>query len=115
MDQVRSLEQTNSILSEDTFFFRTSYQRELIDMGDMVSRVRKRGYYGDAFNRTVDAHFERTQTQPPDYIVTGFTESPELRGFIQENYILTSQGPGNYTANGLGETKLFRRKNLTRP
>jgi hypothetical protein len=114
MDQVRSLEQTNSILSEDTFFFRTSYQRELIDMGDMVSRVRKRGYYGDAFNRTVDAHFERTQTQPPDYIVTGFTESPELRGFIQENYFLMSQGPRNFTANGLGESKLFKRRNLTR-
>jgi hypothetical protein len=113
MDIVRSLQQTNSTLSEDSFFFRTSYEDELIDMGDMVSRVRKSGYYGDAFNRTVDYHFERTKTHPPDYIVTGFTESPELRSFIRENYILMTQGPGNFTANGFGETKLFKRKNLT--
>jgi hypothetical protein len=112
MGSVRSLQKTNSILSEDTFFFRASYQGELIDMGDMISRVRKSGYYGDEFNRTVDTHFERIKKTPPDYIVIGFTESPELRGFIKENYILVAQGPGNFTANGNGESKLFRRKDL---
>jgi hypothetical protein len=113
MGELRSLQTKHSILSEDTFFFRTSYQGELIDMGDMVSRIRKRGtYYGDEFNRTVDRHFERIRKDPPDYIVTGFTESPELRRFAQENYLLVARGPGNFTANGLGESRLFRRNDL---
>ena len=113
MRELRSLQTKHRLLSEDTFFFRTSYQGELIDMGDMVSRIRKRGYYyGDEFNRTVDRHFERIRKDPPDYIVTGFTESPELRGFAEENYLLVARGPGNFTANGLGESRLFRRKDL---
>jgi hypothetical protein len=113
MRELRSLQTKHTLLSEDTFFFRTSYQGELIDMGDMVSRIRKRGsYYGDEFNRTVDRHFERIRKDPPDYIVTGFTESPELRSFAEENYLLVARGPGNFTANGLGESRLFQRKDL---
>jgi hypothetical protein len=113
MRELRSLQTKHRLLSEDTFFFRTSYQGELIDMGDMVSRVRKRGYYyGDEFNRTVDRHFERIRQDPPDYIVTGFTESPELRQFAEKNYLVVGRGPANFTANGLGESRLFRRKDL---
>jgi hypothetical protein len=113
MRELRSLQSKHRLLSEDTFFFRTSYQGELIDMGDMVSRVRRRGYYyGDEFNRTVDRHFERIRQDPPDYIVTGFTESPELRRFAEENYLLVARGPANFTANGLGESRLFRRNDL---
>jgi hypothetical protein len=113
MGELRSFQTKHSILSEDTFFFRTSYQGELIDMGDMVSRIRKRStYYGDEFNGTVDRHFERVKKEPPDYIVTGFTESPELRRFAEENYLLVGRGPGNFTANGFGESRLFRRKDL---
>jgi hypothetical protein len=115
MDRVRMLQQDTTILSEDMFFFRTTYGGELIDMGDMVSKIRKQGdgYYGDAFNRTVDAHFERLQKDPPDYIVTGFTESAELRKLIQESYVQVGAGPNNLTANGRGESRLFKRKNLT--
>lgn len=113
MGELRSLQTKHSIVSEDTFFFRTSYHGELIDMGDMISRVRRRGYYyGDEFNRTVDRHFQQIRNDPPDYIVTGFTESPELRRFAVENYLLVASGPGNFTANGFGESKLFRRKDL---
>jgi len=115
MSRLRTLEKANSLLSEDTFFFRTAYQGELIDMGDMVSRVRKRGYYGDDFNRTVDNHFERIRKRLPDYIVTGFTESPELRKVINEDYVLVAEGPGNFTANGRGESRLFKRKNMNIP
>jgi hypothetical protein len=109
---LRQVESKNSILSEDTFFFRISYGGELIDMGDMVSRVRKKGYYGDAFNNTVDAHFERIQSQPPDYIVTGLTESPELRLVLQQSYVQVAAGPGNLTANGDRQSRLFRRKDM---
>jgi len=116
MGELRSLQLNHSILSEDTFFFRTAYEGELIDMGDMISRIRRRGaYYGDEFNRTVDRHFERVRRDPPDYIVTGFTESPELRRFAAENYILVAQGPANLTANGSAESRLFRRKDLAGP
>jgi len=116
MSELRSVESKHSILSEDMFFFRTSYGGELIDMGDMVSRIRKRGdYYGDEFNRTVDKHFERLRRHPPDYVVSGFTESPELRRFTEENYLLVALGPGNFTANGFGEAKLLRRKDLAAP
>jgi hypothetical protein len=112
LEHLRALQETNTILSEDTFFFRTSYQGELIDMGDTVSAVSKSGYYGEEFHKTVNHHFAQTQSHPPDYILTGFTESPELRQLINEKYILIAHGPANYTANGRGESQLFIRKDL---
>jgi len=115
MSRLRSLERTNTVLSEDTFFFRTAYQSELIDMGDMVSRVRMRGYFGGDFNRTVDNHFERIRKQPPDYIVTGFTESSELRSVIDLSYALVAEGPGNLTANGGQASRLFKRMDTDVP
>ena len=113
MGELRSLQTKHRIVSEDTFFFRTTYHGELIDMGDMVSRIRSRGdYYGDEFNQTVDRHFEQIKKDPPDYIVTGFTASPELRRLSEENYLWVASGPENFTANGFGESRLLRRKDL---
>jgi hypothetical protein len=113
MGEVRLLQGRHSIVSEDTFFFRTSYHGELIDMGDMVSRIRRSGnYYGDEFNRTVDRHFNQVKNDPPDYIVTGFTASPELRRLAEQNYLWVASGPANFTANGFGESQLLRRKDL---
>jgi|GEM_PF-3313508 len=110
MNELRSLAGQYRVLSEDSFFYRTSYQGELIDMGDMVSNIRQKAdYYGDQFNATVDRHFERLRAEPPDYIVTGFTESPELRRLIAEHYQLVAHGPDNFTANGRGESRLFKR------
>jgi hypothetical protein len=115
MTQIRTLESTNTILSEDTFFFRTSYHNELIDMGDTVSVMTKSEYYGEEFNKTVKRYFKRTINKPPDYIVTGFTESPELKILIEEKYILIAEGPGNLTANYGNNSKLFKRKDLVIP
>jgi hypothetical protein len=81
-------------------------------MGDTVSAFRKTGYYGDEFNKTVDRHFERTRSNPPDFILTGFTESPELRSMIRQDYLLIAEGPRNLTANGGSSSKLFKRKTL---
>jgi hypothetical protein len=113
MHELRSLDANYRVVSEDTFFYRTSYQGELIDMGDMVSRVRKKGdYYGEQFNGTVDRHFERLRTNPPDYIVSGFAESPELHQLVREKYQLFARGPENFTANGFRESRLYQRKDL---
>ncbi len=107
MTLVRTLAETNTILSEDAFFFRTSYKGELIDMGDTVSVLK--GYYGEEFSRTVEYHFDRVQRHPPDYILTGFTESPELRKVIEKKYILIAEGPDNLTANAWKKSRLFKR------
>lgn len=113
MHLLRSLEANYHLVSEDTFFYRTSYQAELIDMGDMVSRVRKKGaYYGEQFNSTVDRHFERLRANPPDYIVSGFAESPELQQLVHEKYQLVARGPENFTANGFRESRLYQRMDL---
>ena len=110
---LRSTRGTNTILSEDTFFFERSYHGELIDMGDTISQVSQTGYYGEEFDRTVKRHFEQTAKHPPDYVVTGFTESPELRKLLTEKYVLVAQGPGNLTANGDGvSSRLFQRRDL---
>ena len=111
---VRSTQGTSTILSEDIFFFERSYHGELIDMGDTISQVSQTGYYGEDFDRTVKRHFEQTVESPPDYVVTGFTESPELRKLIEEKYVLVAEGPGNLTANGDGvSSQLFQRRDLT--
>jgi hypothetical protein len=52
------------------------------------------------------------RSNPPDYIVTGFTGSPELRALIADKYVLLAEGPANFTANGGGESKLFVRRDL---
>jgi hypothetical protein len=110
---LRSTASTNTMLSEDTFFFERSYHGELIDMGDTISQVTQTGYYGEDFDRTARRHFERTAKYPPDYVVTGFTESPELKQLITEKYVLVAEGPGNLTANGDGvSSQLFQRRDL---
>jgi hypothetical protein len=110
MTRVRTLAEENNVLSEDTFFFRRSYAGELIDTGDTVSAFRKSGYFGEEFDRTVDRYFEQVRSHPPNYIVAGFTESPELRELIKRRYVLVAEGPGNLTANyGYGSnSKLFQ-------
>lgn len=110
MARVRSLQEKSSILSEDTFFFRTRYAGELIDMGDTVSVFAKSGYFGADFKQTAARHFDRVRNNPPDYILTVFRGSPELRTLIEEKYMLLADGPANLTANGRGESKLFMRK-----
>lgn len=112
MAKVRSLQENSSVISEDTFFFRTRYAGELIDMGDTVSFFAKNGYFGAEFKQTVQRHFDGLRSNPPDYIVTGFTGSPELRALIADKYVLLAEGPANFTANGGGESKLFVRRDL---
>jgi hypothetical protein len=115
LGQVRSLQAEHTVLSEDVFFYRTAYHGELIDMGDVVSVFRKTGYYGKAFTETATRHFAGLQSHPPEYVVTGFTESPELKALIEAKYVLVSEGPMNLTANYGQSTRLFRRKDLPPP
>jgi hypothetical protein len=113
--QVRSLQAGHTVLSEDVFFYRTAYQGELIDMGDVVSVFRKTGYYGKAFTETATRHFAALQSHPPDYVVTGTTASPELKALLKEKYVLVAEGPMNLTANYGQGTRLFRRNDLQSP
>jgi len=69
-------------------------------MRDTVSVFAKSGYFNGDFKHTVKRHLDRVRSNPPDYIITGFTESPELRELIQEKYILLGNGPANLTADG---------------
>jgi hypothetical protein len=105
---VRSLQEEHTILSEDTFLFRTSYQGDLIDSGDEVSAIYHTGFLGITFDQTVERHFDELRKNPPNYIVTGFTYSPELEEVIDKQYTLVSEGPNNFTANGREASKLFQ-------
>jgi hypothetical protein len=109
---VRSLQKTHTVLSEDLFFFRTFYQGELIDSGDEVEAVAKTHYYGKEFNQTAQRHFDRTRDDPPDYILTGITQSSKLDALIKEKYELIETAPNNLTGNGSESSKLFQRKHL---
>jgi hypothetical protein len=113
--KVRSLQEQHSLLSEDTFLFRTTYKGDVIDSGDEVSAVYPTGYYGKTFTQTVKQYRDRLQREPPDYIVSGFTESLELRDFIEPQYVLSATGPANFTANGGESLRLFQRKREGRP
>jgi hypothetical protein len=115
LGQVRSLQAGHTVLSEDVFFYRTAYQGELIDMGDVVSVFRKTGSYGKAFTETATRHFAALQSHPPDYVVTGTTASPELKALLKEKYVLVAEGPMNLTANYGQGTRLFRRNDLQSP
>jgi hypothetical protein len=112
MGRLRSLQQQHTMLSEDTFLFRTTYQGDAIDSGDEVLAVFKTGYYGSAFGQTVQQHLDKLQQNPPDYIVTGFTPSAELEDVMEENYVLAETAPQNFTANANESLRLLRRKNL---
>jgi hypothetical protein len=112
MADVRSLQEKGSVLSEDTFFYRTRYAGELIDMGDTVSVFAKNDYFSTDFRQTAQRHFDQLRNHPPDYIITVFRSSPELRTLIDQRYTLVASGPANLTANGRGESKLFMRNDL---
>ena len=57
----------------------------------------------------------RMRLHPPDYVVTGFTGSPELKDLIRDRYELIAEGPNNMTANYNNCSQLFRRKDLASP
>jgi hypothetical protein len=113
MEKLRSLQTKYSLLSEDTFLFRTQYQGDVIDSGDEVLAVYKSGYYGPAFQQTIKRYLSETQRNPPDYIVTGFTQSQELEDLIDAKYTLAATGPQNFTANARESLKLFQRRAKT--
>lgn len=113
--KVRSLQENHSLLSEDTFLFRTAYQGDVFDSGDEVSAVYPTGYYGETFTQTVKQYWHRLKRDPPDYIVTGFTESSELRDLIEQQYVLSATGPANFTANGGESLRLFQKKREGHP
>lgn len=110
MGKLRSLQVNHSLLSEDTFLFRTTYQGDVIDSGDEVLAVYKTGYYGPVFQQTIKRYLAETQREPPDYIISGFTQSPELEDLIEANYTLVATGPQNFTANAQESLKLFQRR-----
>jgi hypothetical protein len=112
MAQVRSLLPRHTLLSEDTFLFRTRYQGDVIDSGDEVESVYQTGYYGATFQQTVQRYRERIRQKPPDYIVTGFTQSSKLDDLLEKQYVLAATGPQNFTANARESLKLFQRKGL---
>lgn len=114
LTMVRSLQDKQTILSEDTFLFRTTYQGDLIDSGDEVSAIHKTGFFGTTFDQTVERHFTKFSKNPPSYIVTGFTHSPELEEVIEEQYTLVSKAPNNFSANGREASKLFQHNDVDR-
>lgn len=105
----RALQKTHTVQSEDTFFYRTAYQDELIDSGDEVEAVTATNYYGPVFTKTAQRHFKQIRTHPPDYIITGITKSSKLATLLAERYALFKMGPMNLTANGFERSKLFQR------
>jgi hypothetical protein len=106
----RSLQKNHTVLSEDTFFYRTAYQGELIDSGDEVEAVTATHYYGPVFTQTAQRHFDRTRNHPPDYILTGITQSSQLDTLIKEQYVLLKTGPMNLSGNGFERSRLFQRR-----
>jgi hypothetical protein len=115
MEQVRSLLPRYTLLSEDTFLFRTRFQGDVIDSGDEVEAVYETGYYGATFQQTVERYQKQIRQNSPNYIVTGFTQSTELDDLIEKQYVLAATAPQNFTANAKESLQLFRHKDLGKP
>ena len=115
LNTLQTLDATHSLVSEDLFFFRTSYHGEVVDIGEDTTLLLGDGVIDDAFARTVRRHFDRLRSDPPDYILEGIGGSPELEQLIRDKYVLVAKGPGNLTGNGPSSSRLFRRRDLAPP
>jgi hypothetical protein len=110
---LQTLDSTHAVLSEDLFFFRTKYHGELIDIGLDATLFLGTSVIDDAFAHTVQRHFNRLRSQPPEYIVEGIGGSPELEQLIRDKFVLVAEGPRNLTGNGPFASRLYRRSDLS--
>jgi len=113
LTRLQTLDSTHTVISEDLFFFRTKYHGELIDIGEDASFLLGTSVIDDAFAHTVQRHFDRLRSQPPEYIVEGIGGSPELEQLIRDKYVLVAEGPGNLTGNGPFASRLYRRSDVS--
>lgn len=104
------------VFGEETHLFKTRYQGELVDAGDVVGAVARSGYFGDAFTRTYGRHTARLTSNPPRFIIGGLLEpsapyrimSGELQHLLNTHYKLRVMAKLTAFATG-GSQALFER------
>jgi hypothetical protein len=103
-DEIRSIVGNAPVYSEDIHLFRRRYNSEVIDVGDMVTRVARRNYFGPVFRTTVERQLENIRQHPPRFVLVGSLAvvSDDLRALLEHRYaVAVRSGPlllGNYGA-----------------
>ncbi|HVU32335.1 MAG TPA: hypothetical protein VHE61_02800 [Opitutaceae bacterium] len=112
MTELRAVPGIHAAYSEDLQLFKTRYNGEVIDVGDMVAKVAVTGFFGPDFR----ARFEQTErhlrAHPPKLVVVGATSvlSPTLQKLIRDDYVQLLQSPPLIPAEQLPVT-VYRLRN----
>jgi hypothetical protein len=83
--ETRRLTGGSFVQSEAYYFFKERYDGEVIDMGDVVSKVRLTGYFGSEFDATANKYFYNLHLHPPELVMAGIG-SPEMTELLQRYY-----------------------------
>jgi hypothetical protein len=100
------------VYSEDVHLQRNEYAGEVVDVGDMVSRVAVRPFFGPEFQATVQAHYERLREDPPPFVLVGAMSvlSPQLQRLLAERYEQVIESKPLILAQGGLRVALYRRR-----
>jgi len=117
LTQARNMARSEPILSEDVQLFKTRYQGEKIDMGDVAEVIARTGSFGASFNRTFQNYVDNTRSHPPRFVMAGIfdiavvqgTMSGQLADLLRTQYSVVLKGPNCFVANGMGGPVLFER------
>jgi len=74
-EQAASMTKGEMVFSEETDLFKSRYQGELVDAGDLNAAIARTGYFGDAFTRTFNRYTQDLITNPPRFVIGGLVEN----------------------------------------
>jgi hypothetical protein len=88
LTELRSRTAGTNVYSEDVHLFETAYSGQVVDVGDMVTRVAASGYMGEEFRTLVDHQAQTLRRAPPEFVVMASNSviSPTLRDLLSKYY-----------------------------
>lgn len=106
--ETRKLAAGATVRSEDLYFFQDRYAGEMVDMGDVVFKVKAAGYFGAEFDQTADRYFALLVSDPPRFILTGGLGSPPLQALLARSYRPVLRVPSDPTSYAGPAQTLYR-------
>jgi hypothetical protein len=98
------------VYSEDIHLHERVYRGQVIDVGDMITRVAPRGYFGPQFTATTVRQARALREDPPRFVLVGGLSvvSDNLRDLLAARYEVAARSGPLLIGNGGGPLTLYR-------
>ncbi len=111
VNELRRLPANSRVTSDVYHLYKERYSDEIVDTPDIAYRVAKSGFLGPDFTKTAMTHFDSLLSNPPEFLVLGFIDSPavvELMKKVRYEKILQAP-PHNWGNAFIYPAELYRR------